>query len=194
VTVLQRLRYLQGRSCAGLALLCGREAATRAAFDRLIEGWPQQAYAYASRAHLNAREGRYGPALADGAQVLALRPDDARAWFNQAYVLEAAGQPAQAVEHFERALALAPGLDLAWYGLGLACIQLQQWDKAVSALQRNTQLQPMSPFGWYQLARLQWERGEHEAARRIARHLRGFEPKVAAQLVRETGCEVPGHG
>ncbi len=82
---------------------------------------------------------------------------------------------------------------MAWYGLGLAHIQLGQWEQAVQALERNTQLQPMSPFGWYQLARAQWQRGEHESTRRIARHLRGFEPKVAAQLVRETGCCGPMH-
>jgi hypothetical protein len=31
------------------------------------------------------------------------------------------------------------------------------------------------------------QRREPEAARRIIRHLQGFEPKVAAQLQRETG-------
>ena len=55
------------------------------------------------------------------------------------------------------------------------------------ALERNTKLQPMSPYGWYQLARVHMDRHEPEEARKIIRHLQGFEPKVAAQLERETG-------
>jgi len=34
------------------------------------------------------------------------------------------------------------------------------------------------------------DRQEPEAAVKIIRHLQGFEPKVAAQLVRETGLAV----
>jgi hypothetical protein len=48
-------------------------------------------------------------------------------------------------------------------------------------------LQPMSPYGWYQLARVHVDRHETDEATKIIRHLRGFEPKVAAQLERETG-------
>ena len=46
----------------------------------------------------------------------------------------------------------------------------------------------MSPYGWYQLARVHVDR--QRAGRKRAgssRHLQGFEPKVAAQLERETG-------
>ena len=57
----------------------------------------------------------------------------------------------------------------------------------MTALKRNTELQPMSPYGWYQLARVHMDRHEPEEARKIIRHLQGFEPKVAAQLQRETG-------
>jgi hypothetical protein len=52
----------------------------------------------------------------------------------------------------------------------------------------------MSPCAWYQLARLRAERGEADEARRLIAHLRGFEPRVAAQLVRETGLEAAPHG
>ena len=51
----------------------------------------------------------------------------------------------------------------------------------------------MSPYGWYQLARVHVDRKQPEEAVKIIRHLRGFEPKVAAQLERETGLLVnPG--
>ncbi len=48
----------------------------------------------------------------------------------------------------------------------------------------------MSPYGWYQLARVHVDRQQPDEARRIIRHLKGFEPKVAAQLERETGLVV----
>ena len=78
-------------------------------------------------------------------------------------------------------------MDRAWYGLALVLIQARRFDEAVAALKKNTELQPMSPFGWYQLARVHVDRHEPEEAVKIIRHLKGFEPKVAAQLERETG-------
>ena len=60
------------------------------------------------------------------------------------------------------------------------------FDEAVEALERNTELQPMSPFGWYQLARTHVDRREPEEARRIIRHLHGFEPGIRATLERDT--------
>jgi hypothetical protein len=57
-------------------------------------------------------------------------------------------------------------------------------------LKRNTELQPMSPYGWYQLARVYVDRRQPEEAVKIICHLKGFEPKVAAQLERETGLLV----
>jgi Tfp pilus assembly protein PilF len=82
---------------------------------------------------------------------------------------------------------LSPALDRAWYGLGLVLIRLRRFDEAVDALRKNTELQPMSPYGWYQLARVHVDRHEPDEAAKIIRHLKGFEPKVAAQLERETG-------
>jgi predicted Zn-dependent protease len=63
-------------------------------------------------------------------------------------------------------------------------------EDALAALQRNTQLQPMSPFGWYQLARVHVDLKQPNEALKVIRHLKGFEPKVAAQLERETGLKV----
>jgi Flp pilus assembly protein TadD len=85
---------------------------------------------------------------------------------------------------------LDPQLDRAWYGLGLVLIQLRRSDEAIVALRHNTELQPMSPHGWYQLARVHMDRSEAEQAEKIMRHLQSFEPKVAAQLERETGIKL----
>ena len=95
---------------------------------------------------------------------------------------------AAALAAFRRAAELSPGLDRAWYGMGLVLIRLERYDEAVAALKRNTELQPMSPYGWYQLARVHADRQDPEAAAKIIRHLKGFEPKFAAQLEREIGA------
>lgn len=172
-----------------LALLVfGRREAAMAVFSAMLARWPDDAYALASRAHLRAQLGRADLALADAQALTQAHPQRSAAdWFNLAYLLDDAGRPAEAEPAFRRAVELDPKLDRAWYGLGLVLIRLQRFDDAIAALQRNTELQPMSPFGWYQLARVHVDRQQPDEARRIIRHLKEFEPKVAAQLERETG-------
>ena len=71
--------------------------------------------------------------------------------------------------------------------MGLVLIEQGRLEDATEALEQNTKLQPMSPYAWYQLARVHLDRGAPEAAKKIIQHLKGFEPKFAAQLERETG-------
>lgn len=186
-----RLAYLWCKLSAIAALVFGRHRHALGLFTQMLERWPGDAYALASRAHLRAQLGQREGALADAQALTRLHPRRSAAdWFNLAYMLDEGGQPAQAEAAFRQALALDPKLDRAWYGLGLTLIRLHRHDEAIKALKRNTELQPMSPYGWYQLARVQFDRHEPEEARRIIRHLKGFEPKVAAQLERETGLRV----
>ena len=169
-------------------LLMGRQQAAEAVFDTMLQRWPNDPYTLASRAHLRAQTGALEGAIVDAQALVAAHPGRSAAdWFNLAFVLEKANRLDEAEAAFRRALTLDPKLDRAWYGLGLTLIRLQRFDAAVAALKRNTELQPMSPYGWYQLARVQMDRHEPEEARRIIRHLKGFDPKVAAQLERETG-------
>jgi tetratricopeptide (TPR) repeat protein len=116
--------------------------------------------------------------------------DQGHAWFNLGFLLEQEGRLDEARAALQQAVDLDPKLDRAWYGLALVAIRQHRFDDAVVALERNTKLQPMSPHGWYQLARVQIDRHQPEEAVKIIRHLQGFEPKVAAQLVRETGLPI----
>jgi tetratricopeptide (TPR) repeat protein len=169
-------------------LLAGQPERARTVFDRMLQAWPQDAYALASRAHVHAQAGRRDAAIADAQALVLHHPRRSAAdWFNLAYLLEDAARLDDAEAAFRRAVELDPKLDRAWYGLGLTLIRQQRYDEAVAALKRNTELQPMSPYGWYQLARVHMDRHEPEETRKIIRHLKGFEPKVAAQLERETG-------
>jgi len=78
-------------------------------------------------------------------------------------------------------------MDRAWYGLAIVLVRQGRLPEALVALKRNTTLQPMSPFGWYQMARVHVDLQQPEEAKAVIRHLKEFEPKVAAQLERETG-------
>jgi tetratricopeptide (TPR) repeat protein len=185
---MKNLAHTVARLRAMAQLTLGMNDAAERTFTEMLARWPDDAYALASRAHLRAQLGRRSQAIADQQRLVAAHPDRSAAdWFNLAYLLDEAERHEEAEPAFRRALDLDPTLDRAWYGLGLSLIHLQRLDEAVQALKRNTELQPMSPYGWYQLARVEIDRAQPEEARKIIRHLKGFEPKVAEQLVRETG-------
>jgi Tfp pilus assembly protein PilF len=188
--VTRTLRYRGFKWRAMANLVFGRPAAARALFDEMLGEFPGDAYALASIAHLQAQGGDRDAALRTMDRLLQLHGNEGSHWFNYGFLLEEAGEYVRAEAAFRRATELSPQLDRAWYGLGLVLIRLQRLDEAVAALKKNTQLQPMSPYGWYQLARVHVDRHEPEEAKRIIRHLQRFEPKVAAQLVRETGLSV----
>ena len=180
--------YLWLKWSAMAWLVFGRQAQALTIFDEMLRRWPTDGYALASRSHVHAQQGHRDAAIADMQTLVAAQPERSAAyWFNLAYLLEDAGRFAEAEPAFRRALTLDPKLDRAWYGLGLTLIRLRRPEEAVAALKKNTELQPMSPYGWYQLARVHFDRQEREETKKIIRHLKGFEPKVAAQLERETG-------
>ena len=185
---MRNLDHLWDRVLAITALVLGRRQAALDIFSRMLARQPHDAYALASRSHVFAQQGRNEEALADARALVQAHPGrSAGDWFNLAYLLEATSKLDEAELAFRRALEIDAKLDRAWYGLGLVLIRQQRFDEAVAALKRNTELQPMSPYGWYQLARVQLDRQQPEEARKIIRHLKKFEPKVAAQLERETG-------
>lgn len=183
-----RAAYLLDKLQVMAWLLVQRPKPALQVLGRMQQRWPQDPYVLASRAHLYAQAGRRDLAIADAQALVAAHPTVSAAnWFNLAYLLEADDRLDEAESAFRQAVALDDKLDRAWYGLGLTLIRLGRHDEAVKALERNTKLQPMSPYGWYQLARVHMDRQEPDKALKIIRHLKGFEPKVAAQLERETG-------
>ena len=169
-------------------LFAGRRGAAEAVFGSMLTRWPDDAYALSSRSFVRAQLGRQEAAIDDARRLVHAHPErSAGDWFNLAFLLEATDHIEEASDACRRAVSLDPKLDRAWYGLGLALIRRGRFEEAATALKRNTELQPMSPYGWYQLARVHMDRHEPEETRKIIRHLQGFEPKVAAQLQRETG-------
>ncbi len=188
MTIAERLTHRLYKLQAMALLVFGRTRAAEAVFDRMLQRWPGDAYALASRSHQHAQAGRRDAAIADAQALVAAHPERSAAdWFNLAFLLEDSARLDEAQAAFRRSVAIDPKLDRAWYGLGLVLIRQGRLDEAVTALKRNTELQPMSPYGWYQLARVHMNSHRPDEAVKIIRHLKGFEPKVAAQLERETG-------
>ena len=185
--IARRVRYLSLKWGAMALLVAGRRQQSLDIFKTMLAEFPGDVYALDSKAHLLAQEGDRRAALQDFVQLVQAEPRSGRHWFNYGFVLEELGEYEQAEAAFRKATQHSPELDRAWYGLGLVLIRLQRFDDAAVALKQNTKLQPMSPYGWYQLARVHVDRQEPEEAEKIIRHLKGFEPKVAAQLERETG-------
>jgi Flp pilus assembly protein TadD len=182
--------YLFHKWVAMGQLVFGRHQAALETFETMREQAPRDRYVLASIAHVRAQAGDKPGAIAALRMLVAHHPEQEAGWFNLGYLLHEAGDRAEAEPAFRRALELDPKMDRAWYGLALLLIEERRFDEAVSALKENTRLQPMSPYGWYQLARVHIDRHEPQEAEKIIRHLKGFEPKVAAQLERETGLRV----
>ena len=177
------------RLMAKAALMAGRNEAALTRFDQILDCRPLDPHALASRAHLLGQRGDRAGAIETLYRLTAAHPEHAAGWFNLGFLLEEAGVLEPAREAFQCACELAPDLDRAWFGLAQVHIRAGRLDEAAAALQVNTRLQPFAPHGWYQLARLHVQRQANEEAIRIIDHLRGFEPRVAAQLERETGLQ-----
>jgi tetratricopeptide (TPR) repeat protein len=189
--MMNRLRYLGLKWRAIACLVIDRRGPALALFEAMLREFPGDHYALASRAQVLSQLGRRVEALQVQRVLIDSAPEVGAYWFNYGFMLEEAEDFAGAEAAFRRATELNPGLDRAWYGLGLVLIRFGRLEEAAEALKRNTKLQPMSPYGWYQLARVHAQRQEPDEARKIIRHLQRFEPKVAAQLERETGLAVP---
>jgi predicted Zn-dependent protease len=181
------LDFLFHKWRARLQLFLGLKESAVESFEQMRQRWPLDVYPLESLAHLAAADGHPARAATLLRRVTEMQPERAAGWFNLAFVLEQAGEPVQAESAFRRAIELDPQIDRAWYGLGLCLIQQGRLTEALEALERNTKMQPMSPFGWYQMARVHADLGNRKEAARVIKHLEGFEPKVAAQLRRETG-------
>ena len=174
---------------AKLLLMFGQRERARQVHLALLARAPNDVLTLNSLGYAALQSGHPAQAHPYFEKVAVLAPAISNSHFNLAFVNEALGRLEEAETSFKAAIAIEEKMDRAWYGLGLVLVRQGRLQEALTVLQRNTQLQPMSPFGWYQVARVHVELNQPEEARAVIRHLKNFEPKVAAQLERETGLK-----
>jgi len=168
-------------------LVVGMRSKAHAVFQEILDLNPQDVLALNSLGFKELNDRHLVQALGFFERALMLTPTLANAHFNVGFVLEELGRSQEAELAFKNAIAIDEKMDRAWYGLGLVLVRQQRFEESLVAFKRNTELQSMSPYAWYQMARVHMEMQSPEKALEVIRHLNGFEPKVAAQLVRETG-------
>jgi tetratricopeptide (TPR) repeat protein len=173
-------------------LVVGLRTQAHDVFQEILAINPADPLALNSLGYQELSNQRFIQALGYFERALVQTPNNANAHFNVGFVCEELGRTQQAELAFNAALQIDEKLDRAWYGLGLALVRQQRFEESLAAFKRNTELQSMSPFAWYQMARVHMELGQPQEALAVMRHLKGFEPKVAAQLERETGLKLGG--
>ena len=173
-------------------LVFGLRAKSHETFQEILEINPADALALNSLGYAELNNRHLVQALSYFERALVQTPNIANAHFNVGFVCEELGRSQDAEVAFKAALQLDEKFDRAWYGLGLVLVRQRKLEESLEAFKRNTQLQSMSPFAWYQMARVHMELNQPDEALGVMRHLKGFEPKVAAQLERETGLKLDG--
>jgi len=171
-------------------LVLGMRSKAHAVFQDILDLNPQDVLALNSLGFNELNDRRLLLALGFFERALALTPANANAHFNVGFVCEELGRSQEAEHAFRAALQIDEKMDRAWYGLGLVLVRQRRFEESLVAFERNTKLQSMSPYAWYQMARVHMEMHDPEKALEVMRHLNGFEPKVAAQLERETGLKL----
>ena len=171
-------------------LVVGMRSKAHAVFQDILDLNPLDVLALNSLGFNELNDRRLVQALGFFERALALTPTNANAHFNVGFVCEELGRSQEAEHAFRAALQIDEKMDRAWYGLGLVLVRQRRFEESLTAFKRNTELQAMSPFAWYQMARVHMEMHAPDKALEVMRHLNGFEPKVAAQLERETGLRL----
>ena len=189
-----RSRCLWLKFKAKTLLVLGLRAKAHEVFQEILEINPADTLALNSLGFEELNNRRLIQALSYFERALVQTPHNANAHFNVGFVCEELGRSQEAEIAFKAALQLDEKFDRAWYGLGLVLVRQRKLEESLEAFKRNTQLQSMSPFAWYQMARVHMELNQPNEALEVMRHLKGFEPKVAAQLERETGLKLDGQG
>jgi tetratricopeptide (TPR) repeat protein len=182
-----RTRCLWLKFKAKILLVFGLRTQAHVVFQEILDIHPQDVLALNSLGYNELNNRRLVQALGFFERALTLTPNNANAHFNVGFVCEELGRSQDAELAFRKALSIDEKLDRAWYGLGLVLVRQRRLEESLVAFKRNTELQSMSPYAWYQMARVHMELHQPEKALEVMRHLKGFEPKVAAQLERETG-------
>ena len=185
-----RSRCLWLKFKAKTLLVFGLRAKAYEVFEEILSLQPTDVLALNSLGFEDLNNRRFQQALNYFERALVQTPNSANSHFNVGFLCDELGRTQEAEVAFKAAIDIDSKMDRAWYGLGLVQVRQRKLEDSLVAFKRNTELQSMSPYAWYQMARVHMELNQPDKALEVMRHLKGFEPKVAAQLERETGLKL----
>lgn len=117
------------------------------------------------KAHVLAREQKYGQAQDSFARILAILPENEEAQAGLAHAARLSGEPGQALKHYRQLEKYPARLTAALEGQGLVLVQLQRWAEAervlLSALEHDGNLwRVWNALGQVRDQRHGWEEAE----------------------------------
>lgn len=177
---------------AQFLMVFGLRARAHEFIELALQQDPRHQRAWTVSGFMNAEKGRMDAAIRDFERAVALKPDDADTIFNLGFILQRMGKHAEALERFQRAVELSPFLDRAWYGMGLSLSKLGRHEEAAARFGEASRLQPMNPYAAYHLAAALFQLGDRQKLEEEYRRVKGFDPKMAAQMQRDFGAGQAG--
>jgi tetratricopeptide (TPR) repeat protein len=149
---------------------------------------PRHQRAWTFAGFLNARRGKAEASIQAFEQAVLLKPDDADSLFNLGFSLQRLGRHEAALRRFDEAVAANKFLDRAWYGAGISLDHLGMYDAAAERFAEASRLQPMNPYSAYHRAAMCFKLGRRAEVEAEYQRVKGFDPKVAAQMQRDFGA------
>ncbi len=165
----------------------GNEEAASAEYEEAFRIDANDAQSARHLAAIAAGKRRFDVAERWFAEVLRIAPESADDHFNLGFVRGEMGKSRDAIASFQEAVRYRPSLDRAWYGMGLAHIKLSEHELAITPLDRAAKLQPMNGHAWHQLGIACHLAGKSDRLPPIVKRIAEFDPKIARQLIRDTG-------
>ena len=156
--------------------------------ELLLQGDPTNQKAMTFSAFLRAQKGNFEGAIRDFTRALELNPADADNLFNLGFALQRVGRHEEALARLQSAVGVNRNLDRAWYGMGLSLDKLGRYDQAAEKFAEAARLQPMNPHAGYHLAAMWFKLGRKDKVNEEYERIKGFDPKVAAQMERDFGA------
>jgi tetratricopeptide (TPR) repeat protein len=156
--------------------------------ELLLQGEPDHHRALTVSAFLHAQYGRYEAAIRKFGRAVELKPGDADSLFNLGFSLQQVGRHEEAISQFEHATKANPNLDRAWYGMGISLDKLGRYEEAAEKFKEAARIQPFNPYAGYHLASAWFKLGRRDMVEAEYQRIKGFDPKVAAQMERDFGA------
>ena len=159
-------------------LYAGKEAEAVKTLDMGISRNPRFHKFYGLRASIHLSKSRFGSALGDLKEALALNPDDAMLLVHRALAYRGFGSNQQALADLNRAIELKPDMMTAWYNRAALNVKLNQMELAVKDFRKAASIAPKEPAPSFNLAMGLHSLGRKQEAIAEMKRLQGFAPSA----------------